>query len=171
VANREALYRFVRARGFPPSLVDDYRSTYPKASDGELISAIMTEEFYRIPTLEVARAHSGTHVYEFAWRSPAYGGAIGACHALKLPFVFDNLDDRGYATPLGASPPRELAESMRRAWSAFAATGDPGWPPYAEPAGSWDASARPPTDGVAEPAHPWPPAIPRDIVRVLFGLP
>jgi para-nitrobenzyl esterase len=133
LANHEALSRFVQARGFPPSLVDDYRSVYPKASDGELISVIMTEEFYRIPALEVARAHPGTHVYEFTWRSSACDGAMGACHALELPFVFDNLDDPGYATLLGTSPPRELAESMSRTWAAFAAYGDPGWPPYDEP--------------------------------------
>ena len=97
----------------------------------------MTEEFYRIPALEIASAHPGTcvygtYVYQSAWRSPAFGGTLGACHALELPFVFDNLDAPGYEVLLGAAPPRGLAESMRRAWSAFAATGDPGWPRYNE---------------------------------------
>jgi para-nitrobenzyl esterase len=129
-ADREALSQFVRARRYPPSVVGAYRAARPAASDGELMSAIMTEGFYRIPALEVARAHSGTYVYEFAWRSPAFDGALGACHALELPFVFDNLDDPGYAALLGPRPPRHVAESMHRAWAAFAATGDPGWPPH-----------------------------------------
>jgi para-nitrobenzyl esterase len=132
LADRAALDGFVRARGYPPSLADGYRAALPEASDGELISAIMTEEFYRVPALEIARAHPGTYVYEFTWRSPACDGAIGACHALELPFVFDNVDDPGFAALLGAAPPRKLAASMNRAWSDFAATGNPGWPPYDE---------------------------------------
>ena len=30
-------------------------------------------------------------MYEFAWRSPQFGGRLGACHALEIPFVFDTL--------------------------------------------------------------------------------
>jgi len=129
-ADHEALSQFVRARRYPPSVISAYRTARPDSSYGELMAAIMTDGFYRIPALEVARAHPGTYIYEFAWRSPAFDGALGACHALELPFVFDNLDAPGYAALLGARPPRRLAESMHRAWSAFAATGDPGWPPY-----------------------------------------
>ena len=128
--DRAALSRFVRARRYPPSVVDAYRAARPAASDGELMSAIMTDGFYRIPALEIARARPGTYVYEFAWRSPAFGGALGACHALELPFVFDNLDDPGYAALLGPGPPQRIADSVHRAWVSFAATGDPGWPPY-----------------------------------------
>jgi hypothetical protein len=29
-----------------------------------------------------------TFAYEFAWRSAAFGGALGACHGVELPFVF-----------------------------------------------------------------------------------
>ena len=129
-ADRHALSAFVRARGYPPSLADAYRLARPAATDGELISAIMTDGFYRIPALEVARAHRGTYVYEFAWRSPAFDGAMGACHALELPFVFDNLADPGCAALLGSNPPQPVADEVHRAWAAFAATGDPGWPPY-----------------------------------------
>ena len=102
------------------------------ADIGLVVFAIMTEEFYRIPALEIASTHPGTYVYEFAWRSPAFGGTLGACHALEPPFVFDNLDVPRYEVLLGATPPRGLAESMRSAWSAFAATGDPAWPRYNE---------------------------------------
>ena len=31
---------------------------------------------------------------------------------------------------LGDAPPQALADAMHRAWVAFAATGDPGWPKY-----------------------------------------
>ena len=31
---------------------------------------------------------------------------------------------------LGPEPPQALADAMHRAWTAFASTGDPGWPTY-----------------------------------------
>jgi para-nitrobenzyl esterase len=129
-ADRRALAAFTRARGYPPSVADAYRAARPAAADGELMSAIMTDGFYRVPALEVARARPGTYVYEFAWRSPAFGGALGACHAIELPFVFDNLADPGYAALLGADPPQPVADAVHRAWCAFASSGDPGWPAY-----------------------------------------
>lgn len=128
--DRLALSRFVRARRYPPSVDAAYRAARPAASDGELMSAIMTDGFYLLPALEVASAHPGTYLYEFAWRSPAFGGALGACHALELPFVFDNLRDPGCAALLGDNPPQPVADAAHRAWAAFAATGDPGWPAY-----------------------------------------
>ena len=38
-----------------------------------------------------ARAPAGTYIYEFARPSPAFGGRLGACHGLEIPFVFDTL--------------------------------------------------------------------------------
>jgi len=90
----------------------------------------LTAEFYRQPALQLAADPSGSYVYEFAWRSPAFDGALGACHALELPFVFNTLDDPGYAGLLGSCPPQHVADSIHRAWVAFATTGEPGWPPY-----------------------------------------
>ena len=31
---------------------------------------------------------------------------------------------------LGDDPPQQLATTMHRAWTDFAARGEPGWPPY-----------------------------------------
>ncbi|MGH3502169.1 MAG: carboxylesterase/lipase family protein [Nocardioidaceae bacterium] len=129
-ADADDLHRFVSDRMGAPSVIPTYRATRPRASAGELMCAIMTDWFYRLPALQTAADHDGTYVYEFTWGSPAYGGALGSCHALELPFVFDNLDDPGYATMLGGQPPQHIADSMHRAWVAFATSGDPGWPAY-----------------------------------------
>jgi para-nitrobenzyl esterase len=68
-------------------------------------------------------------MYEFAWRSPQFGGRLGACHGLEIPFVFDTLG--GGTEPLwGANPPQHLADTMHAAWIAFAARGECGWPRY-----------------------------------------
>jgi para-nitrobenzyl esterase len=129
-ADEAVLARVAQARCYPPSVVSAYRAARPAATPGELVSALMTGEFYRAPALELALAHPGTYVYEFAWKSPAFDGRMGACHALELPFVFDTLDDPGYAAVLGENPPQSVADAVHRAWIAFATTGDPGWPRY-----------------------------------------
>jgi para-nitrobenzyl esterase len=72
-------------------------------------------------------------MYEFAWPSPAFGGRLGACHALEIPFVFDTLDlgrRQMLGGALGDTPPQQLAASMHRAWVDFATKGEPGWPRY-----------------------------------------
>ena len=62
------------------------------------------------------------------------GGVLGACHALDVPFVFE---EQGSAPILlGDDPPQALVDAVHGAWVAFARTGDPGggplvdWPPY-----------------------------------------
>jgi carboxylesterase 2/para-nitrobenzyl esterase len=112
-----------------------YREMYPDASPGDLFAALNTDWGWRIPALRFADAHAGgpgssrTFMYEFAWRSPAFGGLLGAAHAVEIPFVFDTLR-QGTQHILGAEPPQALADTMHRAWVDFATTGDPGWPEY-----------------------------------------
>jgi para-nitrobenzyl esterase len=118
---------------------DDVAGVYADldGTPGERFCAIATDWFLRIPAIRLAEARAGgpapTHLYEFAWRSPEFGGRLGACHALELPFVFDTLETESGRALAGTAPPRSLADAMHRAWVAFAHDGDPGWPAY-EPA-------------------------------------
>jgi len=114
----------------PDEALPVYRDARPSASPGELLDAVATDWFYRVPALRLAESVPGSYLYEFAWRSPAFDGTLGACHALELPFVFDRLGDPSYAPLLGAGPPQALADAVHGAWVAFATTGDPGWEPY-----------------------------------------
>jgi len=111
-----------------------YRATRPTASPGDLLVAIVTDWFYRIPAIRLAEAYAkrnaATYMYEFAWRSPQFAGLLGACHSLEIPFVFDTLDKEGLEPLLGSNPPQRLANMMHAAWVAFATTGDPGWLQY-----------------------------------------
>ena len=60
------------------------------------------------------------------WESRAFDGRLGACHALEIPFVFNNLARAGVEAFLGkGSLPTGLAEAMHDAWIAFARRGDP----------------------------------------------
>ena len=69
-------------------------------------------------------------MYEFAWRSPQFGGLLGACHALEIAFVFDTLDKEGLEPLMGTNPPQQVADTMHSAWVSFATSGNPGWPKY-----------------------------------------
>jgi para-nitrobenzyl esterase len=130
-------YRALAAYGLPagPALAA-YRDAYPGASPGDLLAAVQTDWWMRIPAIRLADAHagapSGTYMYEFAWPSPAFGGRLGAVHGLEVPFVFDTVSkDAPLIGPLlGDDPPQDLAGTMHAAWVSFAANGDPGWPQY-----------------------------------------
>ncbi len=132
----ENLAPYLTLFGIPSAatLVDGYRAARPDASAGDLAEAIRTDWFYRIPAIRLAEAHakslSATYMYEFAWRSPQYPRRLGACHALEIAFVFDNLDDEKFKPLLGTNPPQQVADAMHAAWVAFATRGDPGWPRY-----------------------------------------
>lgn len=118
----------------PEALVAAYRAQWPHASDGELRSAILGDALFTVGGRRLAEAHGGAYVYEFAWRSSAVDGRLGAAHGVELPFVFDVLDLpvlRGANALLGPGrPPAALAEEVHGAWVSFAATGDPGWPRF-----------------------------------------
>ena len=130
----EALAGVVMAHGLPmEAALATYRAARPRSGPGELLSAIQGDWYFRIPALRLAEAHAAspaaTYMYEFAWRSPAFDGRLGACHGLEIPFVFDVLSPEGEPL-LGANPPRQLADMMHAAWVSFAATGECPWPTY-----------------------------------------
>ncbi|MGO4632980.1 carboxylesterase/lipase family protein [Streptomyces sp. 2RAF24] len=117
----------------PAEALPVFAAARPGATPGELLDAVATDWFYRMPAVRLAEAVPGSYLYEFSWRSPRFDGALGACHALELPFVFDRLHDPAYAPLLGTDPPQALADALHGAWVSFAKTGDPGWQSY-EPA-------------------------------------
>ena len=107
----------------------------------ELWSAIESDRTMRHPAMRLAerqRAHQPrTYAYLFTWPSPFMGGALGACHALELPFVFGTLGHPMLRPLAGKGPVAEaLAARVQDAWIAFARTGDPShgglgaWPAY-----------------------------------------
>ena len=130
----EILAAAVAAYGLPAgAALAAYRAAYLGASAGDLLAAIQTDWYWRIPAIRLADAHAkasgSTFMYEFAWRSPQFDGRLGACHALEIPFVFDTLNS-GTDLLWGANPPQQLADTMHAAWVAFATIGDCGWPKY-----------------------------------------
>jgi len=126
----EVLPHALAGMGIPPEITAAYVASRPEQSPGEVLSGVITDSIFTVPTIRLAlaqRPHGASYLYEFAWKSPLEG--VGACHSLELAFMFDTL---GTATsPLyGGVAPQELADDMHAAWVTFATTGDPGWPAY-----------------------------------------
>jgi carboxylesterase type B len=115
--------------------VTAYRALRPGASVADVWIAMATDAVFRIPAVKLLEAQSASTpdcwAYLFTVESTAFGGALGSCHGLEIPFVFDTLDRPGVSVFTG-DPPRahEVATAMHRAWVTFAKEGDPGWPRY-----------------------------------------
>jgi para-nitrobenzyl esterase len=118
-----------------------YRDARPATDLDGLFCAVMTDGVFRMPAIRVAEAQAAhttrVSMYRFDYRSTAFGGVLGACHAIDVPFTFANLDRRGVELMLGGidEGTQRLAERTSRAWSSAARTGSPEhdelpWPAY-----------------------------------------
>ncbi len=116
-------------------VIDAYRTARRSRGDSIEANAIWvavgTDIVFRWPSLQLAAAHvargSRAFVYLFDWESPAFGGILGSCHALELPFVFGAVNEPAVQVFSGRGPAVEkLSSQMQRAWLAFAGAGDPG---------------------------------------------
>jgi para-nitrobenzyl esterase len=131
--------RLPRADG--AAIVAGYRASRPEADWMSIWLALETDRVFRIPALRLADAQArhapSVHAYWFTWESPGFGGLLGACHAIELPFVFGALGLPNADQFVGKGPEAErLAERTMDAWLAFARTGKPAhaglpsWPAY-----------------------------------------
>ena len=125
----------------PEPFINAVKEDRGDISAGEIALAISTDHTFRIPAIRMAEArasHGGeTWMYEFDWKSKAFNGALGACHALEIPFTFGTLGVNGTDVFLGTSElPHALEDLMHKSWAAFIATGNPTtqrlpeWPTY-----------------------------------------
>jgi len=119
-------------------IIDVYHRSRPKATSWDLLIGIMSEDrrlgCIRLVENKLAAGTAPVFMYLFRWESDYKGYLFKACHALEIPFVFDNVE----SLPLtGSRPDRyELAAIMSRTWATFARNGDPNhpgmpnWPAY-----------------------------------------
>ncbi len=126
----------------PGRALEVYRGDHPDASPFDLLIAVTTDYMFRIPAVRLAEAHAAnggrTFSYLFSWRSRAFGGRLGATHALEIPFTFNNLERMGVETFLGEGPlPESLADRMHAAWIGFIREGDPNAAPEGAAAPEW----------------------------------
>ena len=106
--------------------------------------SMQTDRAFREPTLRLLAAqaaHAPVYEYVFDWRSPAMGGAFGACHALELGFVFGSHSLPGADKFFGTGPEADAVNAaMMQTWTSFAhgrapaAEGVEDWPQWSKAA-------------------------------------
>lgn len=104
-----------------------------------LLRAIEGDLRFRIPSLrfveQYLRLQPETFVYLFSYASPALGGALGACHALELPFVFGSYGAPGQDKFAGTGETVvALSRAIMQSWTSFARAGRPEASAY----GKWE---------------------------------
>ncbi|MEU1819757.1 carboxylesterase family protein [Streptomyces roseifaciens] len=120
-----------------PDGAEAYRAAHPQATPEELLEAVYSDALFRMPSLQLAEANAAaggtSFLFELQLPSPAFGGALGACHSLDVPLVFGTPDSPAGRGLLGNRPAPEavaVARELQQAWVRFVTTGDAGWPAY-----------------------------------------
>jgi para-nitrobenzyl esterase len=114
------------------------------ADPRSVVRAIAGDARFRYGSVRLLEEHAArgaaSYGYLFSYGSPALRGALGACHALDLPFVFGTLDAPNQDKFAGrGSDVEALSRAMMSAWASFARGDEPAlpdgsvWPRY-EPA-------------------------------------
>ncbi|GGY07061.1 carboxylesterase/lipase family protein [Streptomyces hiroshimensis] len=120
-----------------PDGADAYRAAYPRATAEELLETVYSDALFRMSSLQLAQANAAaggtSFLFELQLPSPAFGGALGACHSLDVPLAFGTLDSPTGRGLLGDRPAPEavaVSREIQQAWVRFATTGDAGWAAY-----------------------------------------
>ncbi|HEX3791099.1 MAG TPA: carboxylesterase family protein [Pseudonocardiaceae bacterium] len=150
VTTEDELAGLAGAVGLSADRLAEYRALVPTATVPDVYAMLVTDFLfaeYAIRLAEAAAKAGGTvFLSRFDWSSPAFGGALKACHAADLAFCFGDLRPGGgiVGMLLGDTVTEQdeaLAGRMSRSWAEFATTGDPGWPavtPQATPVKVWN---------------------------------
>jgi para-nitrobenzyl esterase len=109
------------------SLLAAYRARAPGAAPADRLVSMMSAASFQVRSALLAErkaAHAApVWMYRFDWATPAFGGRLGACHSVEVPFVFDTLATIGEAHRRDGA--QALADRVSQAWTAFARTGRP----------------------------------------------
>jgi len=112
-----------------------YEKLRPTETPKQLISSVRTDTAFRQRAQRLAEQHANhsnpTWMYWFTWATPAFGGILGSCHALDVPFAFDNLSAPGTDLLTGDGTERAgIATRFANEIVEFARSSTPTWPAF-----------------------------------------
>ena len=85
----------------------------------------LNDLYFRIPALKIAQLHSKNNgnTYLYYWKYPSSIPYFGACHAIELAYVFNNLHIDEFIGTKNIN--YKLAEVSQNMWANFAKNGNP----------------------------------------------
>ena len=88
------------------------------------ITEFYNEILFRVPALKQAELHAsnGGNAFVYHWTYPGSDETVGACHAIELSYIFNNLHETIYT---GNKVNEVLANTAQDMWINFARTGNP----------------------------------------------
>ena len=109
-----------------------YADAFLALQNGEDVwnmTEFINELLFREPAIRQAELHaeSGGRHYMYYWTKQSDIEQYGACHAVELAYVFNNLDDSVYT---GEQADAQLAATVQEMWVNFAKNGDPSTEAY-----------------------------------------
>ena len=124
--------------GLPGDGLAVYRNARPGANPGDLLAAVISDWFFRVPGIRVAEARAAgagsaagrTWMYRFDYPEPSGNYELGACHGVEIPFVFGTSGRPEVEPRLGPDASPAVTSTAHRVWVDFITGGDPGWAPY-----------------------------------------
>lgn len=113
------------------------REYFRKNEDGSAylrLTEFENDIVFRCPAQKQLQYHAanGGKAYNYFWTYPSENQNLGACHAVELNHVFNNLDEKIYT---GNNINKKLADEVQNMWVNFARNGNPStdnniWPEY-----------------------------------------
>ena len=115
-----------------------YEQLREKQTPSQMVAAMQTDQNFRAPAWRLCdtriKAAVSTWMYWFTWPTPIFDGALGCCHALDVPFMFNNLDKPNVEMFTGSDPVRQkISQHFTSELILFAMTGTVSWPSYTTP--------------------------------------
>ena len=85
----------------------------------------LSDLFFRLPAYRIAELHSNkkNNVYLYYWTWPSSRPNFGACHAVELSYIFNNLHETHYTGDKNIN--YKLAAIAQDMWANFAKCGNP----------------------------------------------
>jgi len=135
---------FNQNEGVTQKVIDIYKKAREDKLPTEpqdILDAIITDFRFRVSGIRLAEAQCkhqpNVFSYLFTYKSPEFGGKLGACHALEISFVFGRFGEKARGiVPKKSKETDILSEKMMNSWISFAQDGNPNhegipkWNPY-----------------------------------------
>ena len=137
MTQEEAEDMLVRLMGKEKAMayVKEYDKAYPGHTPQDMLytDSFLRKAAVKMADMKSAQGSADVYMYFFTWK-PA-NNALGACHGMELPFVFNNIALQREMTG-GTLEAYRLADLISSSWISFIRTGNPNvkglpeWEPY-----------------------------------------